>query len=207
MSGPVTFLTGATGLVGSELLQVLPGARPDRRLIVLTRTPDKIASLNQSAQITVIEGDLTRPGLGLHTAALRQIQKEITEIIHCAAETRFGLPIEQARATNTRGTSNLLKMARGCKRLEKFAHLSTVYVAGRTVGHIPEAMLGNESGFTNTYQQSKYEAEQLVFEAMPELPVAIYRLSTIVGDSKTGLVRQYNYFHQILRLFARNVLP
>jgi nucleoside-diphosphate-sugar epimerase len=207
MSGPVSFLTGATGLVGSELLQVLLDSRPDRRVIVLTRTPDKIAALNQGAQITVIEGDLTRPGLGLHTAALWQIQKEVTEIIHCAAETRFGLPIEEARATNTRGTSNILKIARGCKRLEKFAHLSTVYVAGRTVGHIPEAMLGNDSGFTNTYQQSKYEAEQLVFEAIPEIPAAIYRLSTIIGDSRTGRVRQYNYFHQILRLFARNVLP
>jgi nucleoside-diphosphate-sugar epimerase len=207
MGGPVSFLTGATGLVGSELLQVLLDARSDRRVIVLNRTSDKIASLNTDARITVIEGDLSRPGLGLHTAALRQIQKEVTEIIHCAAETRFGLPIEEARATNTRGTSNVLKMARSCKRLEKFAHLSTVYVAGRTTGHIPESMLNNGSGFTNTYQQSKYEAEQLVFEAIPEIPASIYRLSTIIGDSGTGRVRQYNYFHQILRLFARNVLP
>src|SRR5215211_5987603 len=124
MSGPVSFLTGVTGLVGSELLQVLVDSRPDRRVIVLTRNPDKIPSLNQYAEIKVIEGDLTRPGLGLHTGTLRQIQKEVTEIIHCAAETRFSLPIEEARAANTRGTSNLLKMARGCRRLEKFAHLS-----------------------------------------------------------------------------------
>ncbi|MEW6729941.1 MAG: SDR family oxidoreductase [Acidobacteriota bacterium] len=207
MNGSVSLLTGATGLVGSELLQVLKDYRPDRRIIVLTRTPDKISSLNQGAQITVIEGDLTRPGLGLHTATLRQIQKDVTEIIHCAAETRFGLPIEEARATNTRGTANILKLARGCKRLEKFAHLSTIYIAGRTVGQIPETAFNNDSGFVNTYQQSKYEAEQLVFEAMAEIPSVIYRLSTIIGDSKTGRVRQYNYFHQILRLFARNVLP
>jgi nucleoside-diphosphate-sugar epimerase len=207
MTGPVTFLTGATGLVGSELLQVLLDSRPERRVIILSRNPDKVPLLNQGLRLTVIEGDLTRPGLGLHTAALRQIQREVTEIIHCAAETRFGLPIEEARAANTRGTSNILKMARGCKRLEKFAHLSTVYVAGRTTGHIPETALDNQSGFVNTYQQSKYEAEQLVFEAMTEIPVAIYRLSTIIGDSNTGRVRQYNYFHQILRLFARNVLP
>src|ERR1043165_10170104 len=146
MSGPALFITGVTGLVGSELLQVLLEAKPDHRVIVLARTPDKIASLGQSARIQIIEGDLTRSGFGLHSAALRKIQREVTGIIHCAAETRFGLPIETARATNTRGTSNLLKVARTCKRLEKFAHLSPAYVSGRTVGHIPEEALSNHSG-------------------------------------------------------------
>ena len=203
-SGPVSFLTGVTGLVGSELLQALLDARPDRRVIVLARHPEKIPPL---PRVTAAEGDLTRPGLGLHSSMLRQIQKEATEIVHCAADTRFGLPLEQSRAANTRGTANLLKVARGCKRLEKFAHVSTAYVAGRTTGHIPEEPLRGHAGFVNTYQQSKYEAEQLVLEAMGEIPISIYRLSTIVGDSKSGRVRQYNYFHQVSRLFARNVLP
>jgi nucleoside-diphosphate-sugar epimerase len=207
MSSSVLFLTGVTGLVGSELLQTLLDVRPDRRVIALTRTPDKLAVLGQSPRITVVEGDLTRSGLGLHPVALRQIQKEVTEIVHCGAETRFGLPIEEARATNTRGTSNMLKLARGCKRLEKFAHLSTAYVVGRTTGHLPEALHPSQGGFVNTYQQSKYEAEQLVLESMREIPAVTYRLSTIIGDSKTGRVRQYNYFHQLLRLFGRNVLP
>lgn len=207
MSGPVSFLTGVTGLVGGELLPALLNSNPDRRLIILTRSPDKISLLGHTARTTVVEGDITRTGLGLHSGTLRQIQKEVTEIMHCAAETRFGLPIEEARATNVRGTSNVLKLAGDCKRLEKFAHLSTAYVAGRTTGHIPETNLRNHSGFVNTYQESKYEAEQIVFQAMSEIPAVIYRLSTIIGDSKTGRVRQYNYFHQVLRLFARNVLP
>lgn len=207
MNGPALFMTGVSGLVGSELLQMLLDSRPDRSVIVLTRNPDKIRLLGQNTRITVVEGDISRPGLGLHSRTLSQIQKEATEIIHCAAETRFGLPIEEARATNTRGTSNVLKVARACNRLEKFGHLSTAYVAGRTTGNIPESTLPDHSGFVNTYQQSKYEAEQLVCEAMKDIPIVVYRLSTIIGDSKTGHVRQYNYFHQVLRLFARNILP
>jgi nucleoside-diphosphate-sugar epimerase len=207
VNGPVSFLTGVTGLVGSELLQTLLDAKPDRRVIVLTRDPRKIPPLGHGARVIAAEGDITRPGLGLHPAMLRQIQKEATEIIHCAADTRFGLPLEQARATNTRGTAHLLKVAQGCKRLEKLAHLSTAYVAGRNTGHITEEPMREHAGFVNNYQQSKYEAEQLVFETMREIPVSVYRLSTIIGDSKTGRVRQYNYFHQVLRLFARNVLP
>lgn len=205
MSAPVLFLTGVTGLVVSELLQALKSI-PNRRVIVLARSRDRVP-LDDDLHLTVVEGDITKPELGLGPAALLQIKNEVTEIIHGAAQTRFGLPIEEARATNTHGTSNLLRVAKKCKRLEKLAHLSTLYVAGRTTGCIYEAPLRNDYGFVNTYQQSKYEAEQLMFEAMHEMPIVVYRLSTIIGDSKTGRVRQYNYFHQLLRLFARNVLP
>jgi nucleoside-diphosphate-sugar epimerase len=207
MSVPVTFFTGVTGFVGSELLERLLNSTPDRRVIILARNPGKVPSLGQNGGLTVVEGDLTEPRLGLRSSVLRRIRKEVTEIVHCAAQTRFGLPIEEVRATNRYGTSNVLNVARECKRLEKLAHLSTVYVAGRMTGPIPEAPLGSHNGFVNTYQQSKYEAEQLVVEAMSEIPIVIYRLSTIIGESKTGRVRQYNYFHQLLRLFARNVLP
>jgi len=207
MSDSVTLFTGVTGLVGGELLQQLLSSNPDRRVIILARNPGKVSLEGQNGRSTVVEGDLTKPRLGLRFGALRRIRKEVTEIIHCAAQTRFGLPIEEARATNTYGTANALNVARECKRLEKLAHLSTVYVAGRTTGLIPEAPLGDHNGFVNTYQQSKYEAEQLVLDAMSEIPTVIYRLSTIIGESKTGRVRQYNYFHQLLRLFARNVLP
>jgi len=203
----MTFFTGATGLVGGELLQHFLNSDPDRRVIVLARNPSKLTLQDQNERLTVVEGDLTKPRLGLRFVALRRIRKEVTEIVHCAAQTRFGIPIEEARATNTYGTSNVLNFARECKRLEKLAHLSTVYVAGRTTGRIPEASLANHDGFVNTYQQSKYEAEQLVLESMSEIPTVIYRLSTIIGEAKTGRVRQYNYFHQLLRLFARNVLP
>jgi len=200
-------LTGATGLVGGELLHRCLAQRPDRGVFLLVRNRERLIDPIKSKQIMVIESDLTRPALGLDSATVGKIQREATEIIHCAADTRFGLPINLARATNTRGTANVLKMAQGCKHLEKFAYLSTAYVAGRTTGHIPEAALQNHRGFINTYQQSKYEAEQLVLEAMSEIPAAIYRLSTIIGDSRTGHVNQFNYFHKILRLLARNVLP
>jgi nucleoside-diphosphate-sugar epimerase len=126
--------------------------------------------------------------------------------VHCAAETRFDLPLEEARAINTYGTRQLLDLARRCERLEKFAHLSTVYVVGRSTGVTPEAPLQHNNGFCNSYQQSKYEAELLVVEAMSQIPAAIFRLSSILGDSQTGKVDQFNYVHQLLRLLPRNVL-
>jgi len=91
--------------------------------------------------------------------------------------------------------------------VEKFAYISTVYVAGRSTGRFFESRLRHQNGFCNTYQQSKYEAEELVWRAMTEVPAAIFRLSSIIGDSHTGVVRQFNYVHQLLRLLPRNMLP
>ncbi len=203
---PTLLLTGATGLVGSELLPLLLTTKPHRQLVSLTRS-NPSRKVSQHPRVSSLEGDLTLPCLGLNPWALSELQRGLTEIIHCAAETRFGVPLEQARATNTQGTQNLLNLARGCLRLEKFAHLSTVYIVGRSAGRFPESPVCHGNGFSNTYQQSKYEAEELVVKSMREIPAAIFRLSSVIGDSTTGRVRQFNYVHQLLKLFPRNVLP
>jgi nucleoside-diphosphate-sugar epimerase len=204
---PVLLITGATGLVGSELLRRLLPAKQGRRIVVLCRQRAKIAEIKLIGDVAVLEGDISYPYLGLDPATYAGLKAGITEVIHCAADTRFGLSLECARAVNTEGTRNLLKLASECENLRKFAHLSTVYVAGREIGYFREGPIRHQSGFCNTYQQSKYEAEQLVLRAMNELPAAIFRLSSIIGDSQTGMVRQFNYVHQLMKLFPRNVLP
>ena len=169
-------LTGATGLVGRELKKRLAGP------VLAPVRP---------------QYDIRLPLLGLDARQLR----DVTAIIHCAADTRFGLPLDEARATNVAGTKNALDVARRCPRLEKFAHVSTVYVAGRTTGRIAETFAVHTSGYTNTYQQSKHEAEERVVRAMAEIPASIYRFSTILG------VEQVNYVHQLLKLLPRNIFP
>jgi len=175
-------LTGATGLVGRELLKRL--ARP----VLAPARP---------------QYDIRLPLLGLEERQLR----DVTEIIHCAADTRFSLPLDEARATNVQGTENVLDAARRCPRLEKFAHVSTVYVAGQTAGRIAETYAVHENVYTNTYQQSKHEAEERVVRAMAEIPASIYRFSSIIGDSITGRVERFNYVHQLLKLLPRNIFP
>jgi thioester reductase-like protein len=196
-------LTGASGLVGRSLLPLLLRGCPERRVIVISRA--RTASF-ESSRVTVVRGDLTQDGLDLDRATQEDLAQSVTEIVHCAADIRFRLPLDQARETNTAGTVRLLALARRCRHLKKFAHVSTVYVAGRQRGAVREERLSGQAGFLNSYQRSKHEAEQAVFEAMREIPACIFRLSSIISDS-TGTVRQFNYFHQVLKLAERNPLP
>ncbi len=204
---PTLLLTGATGFVGGGLLRRLLATRPHRHVILLVRQSAPIG-LRDDPRVSALHGDLTRADLGLDRAGRQRLERSVTEILHCAAATNFGLPIETARAVNTDGTRKVLELARRCEKLGKLGHVSTVYVAGRASGVIAEApSLHPVDGFCNTYQQSKHEAEALVLEAMADVPAAIYRLSSIIGDSRTGRVEQFNHVHQLMRLFPQNVLP
>lgn len=200
-------LTGATGLVGGELLCALAAANPNRRIGVLVRNPGKLRIEERLANVEVLHGDLTAPQLGLADAQIKQLRSDLAEVLHCAAETRFSLPLDEIRRTNVLGTENLLKLASNCSHLRKFGYVSTVYVAGRTQGRISEAPIVSSPAFSNSYQQSKFEAEQVVLSYAQQIPVAIFRLSSIIGDSQTGHVGQFNYVHHLLRLFPRNALP
>ncbi len=204
--GPTTLLTGATGLVGGGLIPLLCKGR-DRRVFALARPSAAAAALASNSRTTVLPGDLTSPQLGLDPSCQEMLASEVSEIVHCAADTRFGLPLDAARAVNTTGTTSLLRLARRCRRLERFVHVSTVYVAGRASGAFGEGPLVHEQGFYNTYQQSKYEAEQLVVAAMVDIPAVIVRMSSLIGDSRSGQVRQLNHVHQLMKLLPHNVLP
>lgn len=207
MPDPLLLLTGATGMVGNELLRALLRENPGRNIAVLVRNPEKFRLDAAFANVEVLRGDLTRPQLGLDDAHIEKLRRSLSEVIHCAAETRFSLPLDDVRATNVGGTENLIELVGTCSRLEKFAYISTVYVAGRREGRIPEAAITTPPEFSNSYQQSKFEAEELVLHFAGQMPVAIFRLSSIIGDSQTGHVKQFNYVHHLLRLFPRNVLP
>ncbi|HYZ87572.1 MAG TPA: SDR family oxidoreductase [Bryobacteraceae bacterium] len=183
------FLTGATGLVGSEFLQ--RALAQDLRVICLTR---RAASFGEAV---VLRGDLSN---------FEVDPRDVNAILHCAAETRFSLGIDEIRSTNLEGTRRVLEFARRCPKLEKLGYVSTVFTCGRMEGSLNETRW-RPPAFTNTYQQSKWEAEELVFDRMRDLPAAIYRLSSIIGHSRTGVVRQFNYTHRLLRLFPSNVLP
>lgn len=220
------FLTGATGYIGTSLLQKWLESS-EARLILLVRgkhgeSPEKriMDSLKAlypagdagrfSSRIEVVSGDVSFDGLGLDEALYRALAAKVTHIIHCAAAARFDLELEDARRTNVGGTRNILEFGRACGALERIDYIGTAYVAGRRAGVIREDELNKGQEHNNTYERSKMEAEELVRGTMRELPIAILRPSIVICDSRTGRASSFNGFYRALRMYwlgALKVLP
>ena len=201
-SNRCVFLTGATGLLGTELLRWMNGAT----IFALVRREDQARELTARG-IRPVLGDISRERLGLSDGDYQDIASSATDIIHAAADIRFDLTLAESRTVNLFGVQEILELASSCRRLEKFLHVSTVYVNGYRQGVFAEAPVPRGQRFVNSYQQSKYEAEGLVLDAMRRIPAAIYRLSLVIADSVHGNVSQYNYFHHLLRWLPGSPLP
>lgn len=216
------FLTGATGAVGEEVLERWLARTADRVTVMVRAADDAAARARRDAlvatlggrlgttsfadRVDVVRGDVSRPGLDLSKADRAKVG-EATAILHSAANTKFSQSREEAEATNTRGTVHVLEVARGCGKLEKLGYISTVYVAGMRTGTIREPELDHEAGFVNQYEASKHAAEKLLRRAWNDLPASCYRLSTVLGDSRTGEVRHFNALHQSLKLLYHALAP
>jgi len=199
-------VTGGTGTLGRELVARLDR---DRRatVVVLTRHP-AAAAAGLPPDVRTLAGDVRVGGaLGLSPVTRHELASQVTDILHCAAETTFHRPLAEARAANVDGTRAVLDFARDCAHLERLACFSTVYVAGRTTGCFTEEDIGGADGFVNSYEQSKAEMETVVRDAMATLPIALYRLSTIIGQSSTGAVTGFNAVHHALRLLYQGLAP
>jgi thioester reductase-like protein len=217
MKTPSIFLTGATGAVGSDLLRKL-AVRNGLRLNVLVRrtNPDAhnrlkriLDGLTVTAKLDVLDGDIcVGPSLGLDAGTLAGLKRETTHIIHAAGSTSFTLPLAAARSINVWGSRNVIAFAGECTSLQCGAFLSTVYVSGKRSGVFAESEYGDaHHGFVNSYEQSKAEMEEIIREAMRELPLILVRLSTVVGDSATGRVSGFNTIHHAIRLLYNGLAP
>jgi nucleoside-diphosphate-sugar epimerase len=180
-------------MVGSALLRQLASDLPYHKLVLLTRHPERTAP----RCATAVFADIAVPRLGLNATTERLLQARGELFFHCAADTRFNLPLDLARRVNTHGTQQVLNLARACRNLRHFAHISTLYVAGRREGVVPEQPLRHRAGYVNSYEASKHEAEALVLSESAAMPVGIYRLSSVID-----LSRNDGHFRQVIRFAA-----
>ena len=211
-------MTGFPGFLGSALL---PGIlrRTDGAAICLvqskfaTQAERRVAALYASDQsiegrIQLVEGDITRPGLGLGAGALN----EVTEAWHLAAAYDLSVPRDVAVRVNVDGTRNVLGVLEQCPGLERLHYFSTCYVSGRYAGPFSEDDLEVGAPYNNYYEETKHLAEALVRTRMSAgMPVTIYRPSIVVGDSRTGETQKFDgpYFvmQWLLRQPRQAILP
>jgi thioester reductase-like protein len=219
-------LTGATGFVGGELLTRLL-AQDDRHIICLVRGASDIAAQRRgettlerllgpaaataSRRVQWLRGDVERPNLGLSPDTRRRLARSVEEIFHCAASTRFDLPLADSRRVNVDGViavHDFAALAMTTGTFRRLHHVSTAFAAGRrrgttTAEHLPR---DDVRLFRNGYEYTKAAAERFL-RSDGRVPTTIYRPSIIVGDSRDGRTRSWNVVYFPMRLMAVGRLP
>jgi long-chain acyl-CoA synthetase len=93
-------------------------------------------------RIEVIDGDVTKPGLGLAPELQQRLARSLDVIVNSSGLTDFNPDIRDALATNVRATAYTLDFLRDCDHAG-LLHLSTCYVVGQRDGRVLEELPRN----------------------------------------------------------------
>ena len=206
------FLTGFPGFIAERLVARL--ARRDTQFFLLVQPQFVAAATSAIEQISertgtplenfaIIEGDITKPQLGISDDDLQTIRNETTSVFHLAAAYDLGIDKATAYRVNVDGTKNVNELCRSLLNLRRYNYISTCYVAGKRKGRILETDLEHDSGFRNFYEETKYLAELEVEKLKAELPVTIFRPSVVVGDSQTGETVKYDGIYYLIQYLMK----
>ena len=165
-------VTGATGFIGSHLVDALLARGDEVRILV--RRPSNIEKFKRK-NIEIVFGDIR------DVASLKKATEDIDVVYHLAA--LLGGPnitSEELREVNVQGTENVLK-ASVTNKVKRFLYLSAGAVMGNVTQMADETVECNPS---TPYAQSKYDAEQLALKYMNDLSVTIVRSTMVYGPGE-----------------------
>jgi nucleoside-diphosphate-sugar epimerase len=218
MSAQRILLTGATGIVGCEIVRAyLRQPEPPEILAIVRGSAEEAEAKRRwlcswsgvaaprDSRLVVLRGDMTLPGLGLAEADFA-LARSATGILHSGAVTRFDQAAEVAFTNNVVSVRRVLEHARACPRLDRIGLVGTAFVAGRRGGTIFEDELDLAAPFNNEYERSKALAEHEARAAMAGLPIAVYRLGIVGGRATDGWISRLSGVYPVLRLFHQGLL-
>lgn len=206
------FITGFPGFITSRLIERL--AHPECQFFLLVQPQfverameqvEEIAELTDTPleSFVLVEGDISKPDLGISQADLETIQYETTDVFHLAAVYDLAVSKDLAFSVNLQGTKNVNDLVCSIKGLRRYNYISTCYVAGKREGKILESELEHKAGFRNFYEETKYLAELEVEQLKPTHPVTIYRPSVVVGDSVSGETAKYDGIYYLIQYLRK----
>lgn len=173
LAGRRIAITGATGFVGTALVERLLRAVPDCEVVLLVRPSKRTSTADRvrkeilknnafdrlrgewgekfdeicSRRISVVSGDVGTDGLGLSDTD-RELFASCDSIIHSAASVSFDSPLDSAVEINLLGPMRIAQLLQssGPRTDGTYAHLvavSTCYVAGNRRGNAPEELVSD----------------------------------------------------------------
>ena len=204
-------VTGATGFIGSNLVQRLLARGENVHAIVREGSRERFEAQVQhwpgGEKLKLVSGDLLEPMMGVSEEWIAEHRGKIDHAFHLAAI--YDMTASEARneELNTGGTAHLLELVAELQP-GTLHHVSSVAVAGSYEGVFTEQMFDEGQTLPSPYHRTKFESEKLVRD-LSAVPWRIYRPAVVIGDSRTGKIDKVDgpyYFFKAIRR-ARNVLP
>ena len=200
-------LTGATGALGSMLLQRL--CREGHDLLCLVRADDNDAArarieaiVGKHDNVSVLRGDVTEPRCGLTENDCKTLAGRFNRVLNCAGCISF-YDQNATYLTNVAGVRHILQMMDALE-VRQILHVSTAYVVGDG-DYLSEGKFSNGQSWRNPYEQSKFQGEMLLrswASADSARRFTIFRPSVLVGceDGTTSTFDgYYRYFEPMHR--------
>jgi thioester reductase-like protein len=182
-SPAAVLLTGGTGFFGPFLLaslleqhsgeiRVLMRSQGDDAMArirdgLISISPDGTCPPGWERRVRPVSGDLSQPGLGLDRSTWRRLAEEVHTIYHNGAIVNYLLDYHAMRDANVGGTNEVVRLALS-HRPKVLNHVSTTFIFGWSVQEtLPESDTNHGMERLDFgYSQSKWVAEQVVFDAM-----------------------------------------
>jgi len=198
-----TFITGATGFVGTNLTKRL--AQTDHEMYCLVRKTSRIDELKQLGA-TIVEGDVT------DKASILKGMKGCDWVVNLANIYTFWEPDRKLYTrVNVKGTQNVMECALEV-RASKVIHVSTLVIYGK-----PKDCPFNEESEVgpvrfSEYARTKYQGDLIAWELheKKKLPLVMLYLGSVLGagDPKpTGQwINNFIYRRIPARFFENSVI-
>jgi thioester reductase-like protein len=139
------------------------------------------------ARVELIKGDPSAMDFGMSGKRYLALARGVHVVHHCAGITHGTVSRETAERANLHGTGEIVDLALASDGgVERVVHWSSALLTGKRSGRVSESDLSRPSSFRDAIDETRFRAEQLMRDAMTQLPVTILRPSIVVGDSKTG---------------------
>ena len=167
MSKGIAAITGASGMVGSKIVQ---------RLV---SNGYKVRALSRSKYFDDADVELFRGGLG-NEEVLKAFLSNAHLLFHCAAEL---YDVSKMWDVNVLRTERLLRLIKEAN-IQYLCYLSSAGVVGKTnIKWVNEETTCEPQ---NAYEQSKWAAEQLVAKGIDGCRIIILRPTNVVDEKRPG---------------------